>query len=142
MIRVCEACGQKNRVPAAKLAAQGRCGACQAAIPAQFEPLEVGPTEFDEIVSSVSVPILVDFWAEWCGPCRAAAPAVKQIARETTGRALVLKVDTESHPQLAQRFQVRAIPNFVVLKGGQVVHQQAGLVDPRAMRQWLERARA
>ncbi len=67
VIRICEACGQKNRVPAAKLASEGRCGACKAAIPALSEPLDVGPQEFDEIVGSVAVPILVDFWAEWCG---------------------------------------------------------------------------
>jgi thioredoxin 2 len=140
VIRICEACGQKNRVPTAKLAFEGRCGACKATIPAQIDPLDVGTEEFDDIVGSVAVPILVDFWAEWCAPCRMSAPAMKQVARETSGRALVLKVDTESHPELAQRFQVRAIPNFVVLKGGKVVHQQAGLVDAHTLRQWLEQA--
>jgi thioredoxin 2 len=142
VIRSCGACGQKNRVPAAKLCAQGRCGACRAALPPQSEPLDVGSALFDDIVKSSSVPILVDFWAEWCGPCRMAAPAVKQVAQETSGRALVLKVDTESNPDLAQRFQVRAIPNFVVLRGGEVVAQEAGLADARTMRQWLERAGA
>ena len=140
MIRICETCGRKNRVPTAKLASQARCGACKADIPAQAEPLDVEPTEFDEIVRSAPVPILVDFWAEWCGPCRMAAPAVKQVAKETSGRALVLKVNTESHPALANRFQVRALPYFVVLKGGAVVHEQAGLADARALRQWLDRA--
>ena len=142
MIRICKACGRKNRVPAAKLAAQGRCGACGAVIEPQDEPLDVGPAEFDEIANGAAVPILVDFWAEWCGPCRMAAPAVKQVAQEASGRALVLKVDTEAHPELAQRFGIRAIPNFVVLHRGEVVHQEAGLADARTLRQWLERARA
>ena len=98
--------------------------------------------QFDEIAKSADVPILVDFWAEWCGPCRMAAPAVKQVAKETSGRAIVLKVDTEANPDLAQRFQVRAIPNFVVLRRGEVVAQEAGLADARTMRQCLERAGA
>jgi thioredoxin 2 len=142
VIRVCEACGRKNRVPPAKLASEGQCGACKKTLPTPDEPLDVGPNEFDEIVGGVAIPILVDFWAEWCGPCRMAAPAVKEVAREMSGRALVLKVDTDAHPDLAQRFGVRGIPNFVVLKGGHVVHQQPGLVDQRVMRQWLEQAGA
>ena len=142
MIRACAACGRKNRVPAAKLAASGRCGACRAAIPPLDQPLEVGPAEFDEIASGASVPVLVDFWAQWCGPCRMAAPAVEQVAKEESGRALVLKVNTEQHPELAQRYGVRAIPNFVVLRGGRLARQEAGLADARAMAQWLESARS
>ena len=142
MIRVCEACGRKNRVPAAKLAANGRCGACAAELRAQDAPLEVTTAEFDEIASGAEVPILVDFWAEWCGPCRMAAPAVEQVAKQASGRALVLKVNTERHPELAQRYAVRALPNFVVLRRGQVVRQEAGLADARTLAQWLEGARA
>jgi thioredoxin 2 len=141
VIRICEACGRKNRVPAAKLAAQGRCGACGAALAPLGEPLDVDPAQFDEISAGAEVPILVDFWAEWCGPCRMAAPAVKQVAKETSGRALVLKVDTERHPELAERFGVRAIPNFVVLHRGEVARQEAGLADARTLAHWLDSAR-
>src|SRR5262245_64840034 len=105
MIRVCGQCGTKSRVPAAKLAAEGRCGACKAVLPALGEPIDVGPQEFDDIVRSAAVPILVDFWAEWCGPCRMAAPAVKQVAKETRGRALVIKVDTEAHTEHDSSFR-------------------------------------
>lgn len=143
MIRTCVECGQKNRVPAAKLARQGQCGACRAPLPPLSEPLSVvGTAEFDEIVNATKAPVLVDFWAEWCAPCRMAAPHVEQVAREMSGRAIVLKVDTEANPELASRFQIRGIPNFAVLKEGAVVLQQAGLVDARQLRSWLEQAEA
>lgn len=96
---------------------------------------------FDDIVNSVKVPVLVDFWAEWCGPCRAAAPHVKKVAQEMSGKAVVLKVNTDQHPELGKRFRVSGIPNFVVLLGGEVVNQQAGLVDSTTMKRWIQGAR-
>ena len=84
--------------------------------------------------------VLVDFWADWCMPCRMAAPEVKHVAHDLAGRAVVLKVDTERSPRLAARYNVRGIPNFAVFKAGKLVHQQAGLVNRDVMRSWLERA--
>jgi thioredoxin 2 len=101
------------------------------------EPLAVDHALFDEVVKNAPVPILVDFWAEWCGPCHAAAPEVARTAADMAGKAVVLKVDTEKYPQLATRFQVRGIPNFVVFFGGRPVMQQAGLVGHEQMEQWL-----
>jgi len=139
-IRACKVCGQKNRVPGKHLADTGGCGKCKSPLPPADDPLAVDGEQFDEVVQTARVPVLVDFWAEWCAPCRMAAPEVARTAKEMAGRAVVVKVDTERHPELAARYNVRGIPNFAVFSGGRLVFQQAGAVDHTQMESWLKSA--
>jgi thioredoxin 2 len=142
MILTCPSCGRKNRSPAGKLAEVGRCGVCKTEISPPGKPIDADPEIFREVTRDATVPVLVDFWAEWCGPCKMVAPEVAKAAAEMKGRAIVLKVDTEAHPQIAAEFGVQGIPNFVVMKGGLLLFQHAGAVAAPAMKEWLTKAGA
>ncbi len=138
VLRTCKVCGRQNRIPAEHLADAGRCGNCKSPLGPVDEPIEADAELFNEIIKWARVPVLVDFWAEWCGPCHMAAPEVARTARDMAGRAIVIKVDTERYPQLASRFNVRGIPNFVVFYRGHPVTQQAGVVQHEEMESWLK----
>jgi thioredoxin 2 len=140
MIRPCPTCGANNRVPAKHLSNTGRCGSCKAVLPPVSEPIEVDATAFAEITREAKVPVLVDFWAAWCGPCRIAAPEVHELAREMAGRGLVLKVNTEECPTLAAQFRVQSIPYFVLLRRGIIIAERTGVVPRAEMRRWFAMA--
>ncbi|MCA9677781.1 MAG: thiol reductase thioredoxin [Kofleriaceae bacterium] len=142
MLRTCPSCGADNRIPMRHLADRGRCGRCKHDLPPLATPVDVPDDRtFDEIVGAARVPVLVDFWATWCGPCRMVAPEVKRAAELMAGRAVVLKVDTDRLPSLAARYGIRGIPGFVVLRDGRVVLQEAGAVRHTELMRWVDQAR-
>ena len=123
----CPACGATNRLPAARVDEGPTCGRCGKAL-LQGQPLELTDGNFAAVVASTRLPVLVDFWAPWCGPCRAMAPAFEQAARQLAGRALLVKVNSDDNPGLSQRYGIRSIPTLVRLDGGRESQRQSGAV--------------
>ena len=135
---VCPKCGQRNRLHYDKLGQIGRYGKCGATLQAPAEPIDVtNELTFDALTSRSPVPILVDFWAPWCGPCKMVAPELNKVASEGTGKWLVAKVNTEIAQSLARRFRINAIPTMVLLKGGHEVTRQVGAMAAPAIRKFL-----
>ena len=128
----CPHCGTANRVPAARAAEQPQCGHCHQAL-LDAHPLELGDENFDAVVKAAAVPVLVDFWAPWCGPCRAMAPAFEQAGRQLAGQALLVKVNSDDNPELSARFGIRSIPTLVRLDRGAEVRRQSGAVPAAAI---------
>ena len=130
----CPACGKANRVrPAASGAPH--CGACGAALPWL---VEADDASFGQVVEQSPVPVLVDFWAPWCGPCRIVAPAVEELSRELAGKLKVAKVNTDQAPALAGRFRVLSIPTLMLVEGGRERDRVVGAQGAAALRRWLQ----
>ena len=121
----CAACGATNRVPAARLAESPSCGRCGAAL-LPGEPLELTDANFEQVAARTGLPLVVDFWAPWCGPCRMMAPAFAQAAAQLQGRALLAKVNSDENPGLSARYGIRSIPTLVRLEGGREVNRVSG----------------
>lgn len=134
----CPHCGRVNRVPTA---AEGRpqCGNCKQPLPWM---VDAGDDDFDEVVEKATVPVVVDLWATWCGPCRMVSPALEKVATDLAGRIKLAKIDIDKNPRLAQRFEVQAVPTLLVLDHGETVARQAGAAPAPALRQWVEQSLA
>jgi len=123
----CASCGTTNRLTYSGLDRATRCAKCHADLPQLNQPVDVqGAEAFDAAVANSSVPVVVDFWAAWCGPCRMVAPEIKKVAEHLGGKALVLKVDTDANPELSSRFGIRSIPTIGVFHHGKEVTRATG----------------
>ncbi len=131
----CAACSSPNRLPAARLQQKARCAECKTTLLPLTHSVPVTTTEqFDELVSDSPVPVLVDFWAAWCGPCRTVGPEIEKVARGTPGSLVVAKVDTEALPQIASRFGIRSIPTMILFRGGAEAKRVSGAMPAQALR--------
>jgi len=139
-IVVCPHCDAANRIPAGRLADGGTCGKCKARLFAG-EPLELTATNFDTHVSRSDIPLVVDFWAPWCGPCRSMAPAFAEAARQLEPEFRLAKVNTENEQQLAARFGIRSIPTIALFRNGREVARQAGAMDASTLMRWVRSQR-
>jgi thioredoxin 2 len=134
---VCPHCAAVNRLPVARLEARGACGKCKQPLFAG-KPVALTPDNFDKHIQRNDIPVVVDFWAPWCAPCRMMAPAFEQAAQRLEPRFRLAKLNTEQYPQLAAPYNVRSIPTLIVFADGQEKMRQSGAMDAGSIARWLQ----
>lgn len=137
----CSSCGKLNRLDLSRAAQGPKCGSCGSPIPLD-RPVVVGDRDLERVVRDSEVPVLVDFYADWCMPCKAMAPVLDQLAREHSGTALIAKLDTDRNPTMAVRFSISGIPTLIAFAAGREVAREVGAVPRPRLEALLERARS
>jgi thioredoxin 2 len=133
---VCPHCDGVNRVPVGKPSAAAKCGVCHKPL-FTGHAVPVNAASFDKHIARNGIPVVVDFWAEWCGPCKAMAPFYERVAGELEPEMRFLKLDTDLAPELSARYAIRGIPTTIVFRGGREAARRAGAMDATALRSWL-----
>jgi thioredoxin 2 len=141
VITACQQCGRRNRIAYSRLSQTARCAQCKQALPPPSSPIDVPSSAlFDHLVAQASVPVVVDFWAPWCGPCRMVAPELKKVAARQAGRLIVVKVNTDAVEDLGQRFAVRSIPTMAVFVQGRETARSAGARPAEEIEAFIDQA--
>lgn len=138
LLWACEVCGTANRVPRDRLGEDPSCGQCHSAL-VTGRPVELDAARFDGFLGRNSLPVLVDFWADWCAPCKAMAPAFARVAAEMKTAVRFAKLDTERSQAIAARFGIRAIPTLVLFRDAKEVARVSGALDAKSLSAWLAR---
>jgi thioredoxin 2 len=141
IILPCPSCGTANRIAYAKAASHGRCGTCKADLPLVSSPVEISDIEaFTALVSQSPIPVVIDFWAPWCGPCQMMAPEFAKAAVQAAGEALFVKVNTDEQPQIAGQFRIQGIPAFALIRDGKVAAQTSGFQPAARLLAWMRQS--
>ena len=143
VIVACTGCGQKNRLPYERLDGEVRCGQCKEPMSLPNEPIEIDQSaDFDRLISRSALPVVVDYWAPWCGPCRMVGPELKKVAAHQAGRVLVVKVNTDDLQDLGERYAIRSIPTLAVFAGGRELARVTGARPAAEIERFIEQATA
>ncbi len=139
MLYTCPSCAAINRIPADKQNQQGQCGKCKQAL-FNSQPIELNDADFQRFIDKNELPVLVDFWAEWCGPCKMMTPIFKEVCGDMQHQLRFAKIDTEKAQLVSQRYAIRSIPTLILFKGGKEVDRLAGALPAPQLKQWIATA--